>query len=178
MRPELVNSARTRIRLPVATFTALCGAAVAVGSLLTWVSARDARPRMGMDHTSFSNMLVYSFANGNPFWKSVGFVVLVLGVLMAIGALAGLRTLTVLAALLALAAAGMWIGLTVHHYNTPNLPNAHYLNPANLPWSDLREGAWLTIAGAVLGLLSAFLLRRRIHEPAGEAVATGRDRLD
>jgi hypothetical protein len=131
-----------------------------------------------MDHTSFSNMLVYSFANGNPFWKSVGFVVLVLGVLMAIAALTGLRTLTVLAALLVLAAAGMWIGLTVHHYNTPNLPNGHYLNPANLPWSDLREGAWLTIAGVVLGLLSAFWLRRRIREPTREAVAAGRDRLD
>jgi hypothetical protein len=178
MRPELVNSSRTRIRLPVAAFTALCGVAVAVGSLLTWISARGARPRMGMDHTSFSGMLVYSFVNGSPFWKSVGFVVLVLGVLMVIGALTGLRTLAVLAALLALAAAGMWIGLIVHHYNTPNLPNAHYLNPANLPWSDLREGAWLTIAGAVLGLLSAFLLRRRIRGPAGEAVATGRDPLD
>jgi len=178
MRPELVKSARTRIRLPVATFTAFCGVATAVGSLLTWVSARGVRPRMGMDHTSFSGMLVYSFANGSPFWKSVGFVVLVLGGLMAIGALAGLRMLTVLAAVLALGAAGMWIGLIVHHYNTPNLPNAHYLNPANLPWSDLREGAWLTIAGAVLGLLSAFLLRRRIREPASEAMAAGRDRLD
>jgi hypothetical protein len=120
MRPELVNSARTRIRRPVATFTALCGVAAAVGSLLTWISARGARPRMGMDHTSFSGMLVYSLANGNPFRKSVGFVVLVLGGLMVIGALAGLRTLTVLAALLALAAAGMWIGLVVHHYNAPN----------------------------------------------------------
>lgn len=172
MRLELVKSARTRIRLPVAAFTALCGAATAVGGLLTWLSARGARPTMGMDHTSFAGMLVYSFANGNPFWKSAGFVVLVLGALMAIGALAGLRTLTVLAALLAFAAAGMWIGLIVHHYNTPNLPNAHYLNPASLPWSDLRAGAWLTITGAVLGLLSAFLLRRRVHEPASEAAAS------
>jgi hypothetical protein len=178
MRPEPVKSAQTRIRLPVASFAALCGVATALGSLLMWISARGARPRMGMDHTSFSQMLVYSFANESTFWKSVGFVVFVLGVLMVIGALAGLRTLTVLAAVLALAAAGMWIGLTVHHYNTPNLPNAHYLNPANLPWADLREGAWLTIAGAVLGLLSAFLLRRRIREPASGAVAAGRDRLD
>jgi len=159
-------------------FTALCGVAAAVGSLLTWVSARGARPRMGMDHRSFSGVLVYSFANGNPFWRSVGFVVLVLGGLMVIGALAGVRMLTVLAAVLALAAVGMWIGLIVHHYNTPNLPNAHYLNPANRPWSDLREGAWLTMASAVLGLLSAFLLRRRIREPASEAMAAGRDRLD
>src|SRR5712691_2607492 len=47
MRLELVKSTRTRIRLPVATFTALCGVATAAGSLLTWVSARGARPRMG-----------------------------------------------------------------------------------------------------------------------------------
>jgi len=90
-------------------------------------------------------------ADGIPFGKSAGFAVLVLGGLIVIGALAGLRTLTVLAAVLALAAAEMWIGLVVHHYNTPNLPNVHYANPANLPWSELREGAWLTIVGAVLG---------------------------
>lgn len=174
----VINNARTRIRLPVAAFTALCGVATAVGGLLTWVSARGPRPRLGMDHTSFSKMLVYSFANGSPFWTSAGFAVLVLGVLMVIGALGGLRTLTVLAAVLALAAAGIWLGLIVHHYNTPNLPNVHYANPANLPWSDLREGAWLTIAGAALGVVSAFWLRRRIREPASGAVATGRDRLD
>jgi len=172
-----IKNAQTRIRLPVAAFTTLCGAATAIGGLLTWVSARGPRPRMGMDHTSFSKMLIYSFADGSPFWTSAGFAVLVLGVLMVIGALAGLRTLTVLAAVLALAGAGMWLGLIVHHYNTPNLPNVHYANPANLPWSDLREGAWLTIVGAVLGLVSALWLRRRIHEPA-ETVAAGRDRLD
>jgi hypothetical protein len=164
MSRQLISSARTRIRLPVAAFTALCGAAAAVGGLLTWIRTRGPRPSLGMDHTSFSRMLVYTFQNGVTFWKSVGFVVLVLGVLMVIGALAGLRTLTVLAALLALGAAGMWVGLVAHHYNTPNLPNSHYLNPANLPWPDLRAGAWLTIVSAVLGLLSALLLGRRAHE--------------
>ena len=130
-----------------------------------------------MDHTSFPKMLVYSFANGSPFWKSAGLVVLVLGVLMVIGALAGLRTLTVIAAVLALVAGGMWIGLVVHHYNTPNLPNVHYANPVSLPWSDLREGAWLTIAGAVLGLVSAFWLRHRVRGSAREVVMPGRDRV-
>ncbi len=175
---RLLKNPRTRIRLPVATFTTLCGVATAIGGLLTWVSARGPRPRLGMDHTSFSKMLVYSFANGSPFWQSAGDAVLVLGVLMVIGALAGLRTLTVLAVVLALAAAGIWLGLIVHHYNTPTPPNVHYANPANLPWPDLREGAWLTIAGAALGVVSAFWLRLRIHEPASGAVATGRDRLD
>jgi hypothetical protein len=157
----------------VATLTAVGGAAAAVGALLTWVSARGARPGMGMSHTSLSRMLVWSFANGSSFWKSAGFAVLVLGVLMVIGALTGLRTLVVLTALLALVAAGMWIGLITHHYNTPNLPNVHYANPANLAWSDLRAGAWLTICGGVLGLLSAFLLRERVREPAISAAQGG-----
>lgn len=169
-----IKNPRTRVRLPVAAFTTLCGVATAAGGLLTWVSAGGARPRLGIDHTSFSKMLVNSVANGSPFWTSAGFAVLVLGVLMVIGALAGLRTLTVLAAVLALAAAGMWIGLIMHHYNTPSLPNVHYANPANLPWSDLREGAWLTISGALLGVVSAFWLSRRIRESARGAVAAGR----
>ncbi len=164
MTLELFSGTRTRIRPQVAAFTALCGAAIAVGSLLTWVSAHGARPALGMVHTSLRQMLVYSFAHVTSFWESVSFAVLVLGVLMVIGALTGVRTLAVLAGLLALAAAGMWTGLVVHHFNTPGLPNSHYLNPANLPWADLREGAWLTTTGAVLGLVSAFWLRRRLAD--------------
>jgi hypothetical protein len=113
---------------------------------------------MGMDHTSFSKMLVYTFANERPYVKSVGFTVLLLGALMVIGGLSGLRVFTVLGGVLALGVAGMWIGLTTHHYNTPQLPNSYYLNPAHLPWSDLRAGAWLTICGAALGVLSTFVL--------------------
>lgn len=114
-----------------------------------------------MDHASLSQMLFYSFAHVTTFWESAGFAVLMLGAAMVIGALTGLRTLAVVAGLLALAAGGMWIGLVVHHFNTPGLPNSHYLNPANLPWADLRAGAWLTIAGAALGLVIGFWLRRR-----------------
>lgn len=161
MTLDRFKSGRTRIRPQVAAFTAVCGAAIVIGSLLTWLSAHGARPALGMDHTSLSQMLVYSFAHVATFWESVGFAVLILGVLMVIGALTGLRTLAVLAGLLALAAGGMWIGLVVHHFNTPGLPNSHYLNPANLPWADLRAGAWMTITGAALGLVSAFWLRRR-----------------
>lgn len=161
MRQDFGPSSRTRVRGPVAAVAALCGAATAVGGLLTWVTARGPRPGLGMNHTSLARMLVWNYANGGSFWKSAGFAVLVLGVLIVIGALAGLRTLVVIAALLALGAAGMWIGLVVSHYNSPALPNLHYANPADLPWSDLRAGAWLTILGAVLGLVSAFWLRRR-----------------
>jgi hypothetical protein len=153
------KTGRTPIRPQVAAYTALCGAAIVTGSLLTWLSAHGARPAMGIDHTSFGHMLVYSFTDVASFWRSAGFAVLILGAAMVIGALAGIRTLAVLAGLLALAAAEMWTGLVVHHFNTPGLPNSHYLNPANLPWTDLRAGAWLAIIGAVLGMVSAFWLR-------------------
>jgi hypothetical protein len=155
------KSGRTRIRPQVAAFTALCGAAIVIGSQLTWLSARGARPALGMDHTSFGQMLVYSFARVASFWQSPGFAVLVLGAVMVIAALTGMRTLAVVAGLLALVAAGMWIGVVVHYFNTPGLPNSHYLNPANLPWAQLREGAWLAIIGGILGLVAAFWLRRR-----------------
>ena len=68
MTMELFSSTRTRIRPQVAAFTALCGVAVAAGSLLTWVSARGARPAIGMAHTSLAPMLVYSFAHTDSFW--------------------------------------------------------------------------------------------------------------
>jgi len=160
MTPEPSSSPRTRIRPQVAAFTAACGAAIVIGSFLVWVSARGTRPEMGMAHTSLARMLVYTFAV-TSFWSSVAFAVLILGGAVVAGALAGVRTLAVVAGLLALAASGMWIGLVVHHFNTPGLPNSHYLNPANLPWADLRAGAWLTLTGAALGLVSAFWLRRR-----------------
>lgn len=146
---------------PLATsLTALSGVATAVGALLPWISASGARPFIGVAHTSFSKMLVYTFAEGS-FFRSVGAVVFVLGALMVVGSLVASRALLASAALLALAAGGMWIGLVVHHFNTPNLPNLHYVNPANLPWLDLRVGAWLTTGGAVFGLLGAVLQRRR-----------------
>jgi hypothetical protein len=159
---QLARSSRTRTRLAVATITSLGGVMVMAGALQTWLSARGPRPATGMTHTSLSRMLVYSYTATSSFWSSAAVAVLVLGFLVVIGGLAGLRTLTVIAALLTLAASGMWIGVVVHHYNTPSLPNVHYANPLNLPWSDLRAGAWLTISSATLGLISAFWLRRRI----------------
>jgi hypothetical protein len=158
---QLTDSPRIRARLAVATITSLGGAAVMAGALLTWLSARGPRPAMGMIHTSLSRMLDYSYTATSSFWTSAAFAVVVLGFLVVIGGLTRLRTLAVIAALLTLAASGMWIGVVVHHYNTPSLPNVHYANPLNLPWSDLRAGAWLTISAAAAGLISAFWLRRR-----------------
>jgi hypothetical protein len=159
---QLDRSTRTRTRLAAGTITSLGGVVVMAGAMLTWLSARGPRPATGMTHTSLSRMLVYTYTATSSFWTSAAFAVLVLGFLVVIGGLAGLRTLTVIAALLTLAASGMWIGVVVHHYNTPSLPNVHYANPLNLPWSDLRAGAWLTISAATLGLITAFWLRRRL----------------
>jgi hypothetical protein len=145
---------RNRARLPTAVCAGACGVATATGGLLTWVSATGPRPTMGLAHTSFSKMLVYTLATRTPYVKSVGFVLLALGIAMVIGALSGLRILTALSAVVALAVGGMWIGLAVHHFNTPHLPNSYALDPAHLPWSALRIGAWLTLSGALLGLLS------------------------
>jgi hypothetical protein len=158
---QLARNSRIRTRMGVAIITSLGGAAVMAGALLNWLTARGPRPATGMMHTSLSRMLVYAYAATSSFWTSATFAVLVLGFLVVIGGLAGLRTLTVIAALLTLAVSGMWIGVVVHHYNTPGLPNVHYANPVNLPWSDLRAGAWLTISAATAGLISAFWLRRR-----------------
>lgn len=159
---HLASSSRTGTRLTAATITSLGGVLVMAGALLTWLSARGPRPATGMTHTSLSRMLDFTYTATGSFWTSAAFAVVVLGFLVVIGGLAGLRTLTVIAALLTLAASGMWIGVVVHHFNTPTLPNVHYANPLNLPWSDLRAGAWLTISAAALGLISAFWLRRRI----------------
>ena len=158
---QLARSSHIRTRLGAAALTSLGGVAVMAGALLTWLSARGPRPATGMMHTSLSRMLVYSYTATSSFWTSAAFAVIVLGFLVAIAGLAGLRTLAVIAALLTLAASGMWIGVVVHHYNTPSLSNVHYANPVNLPWSDLRTGAWLTISAAAVGLVSAFWLRRR-----------------
>jgi hypothetical protein len=161
--PSAVLRSR-QVRPGVAVFAAACGVIIAVGALLPWLGADGARPAMGMRHTSLSQMLVYTVRESSM-GSSVAFAVLVLGALIVIGALTGLRIMVGTAALLALAAGGMWIGLIEHHYNTPELPNIHYVNPANLPWSGLRLGAWLTIAAAVLALLSAFALRQPTGAP-------------
>jgi hypothetical protein len=52
-------------------------------------------------------------------------------------------------ALVALVGAGLWVGLDASHFHS-----------SNLPYSDLRLGAWLAIGGGLIGLISAFFLRR------------------
>jgi hypothetical protein len=89
-------------------------------------------------------------------------------VLVLLGGLAASRAVTGCFSLVALSAAGLWIGLNASHYA-----------PTDLPYSDLPAGAWLAVAGGLVGLLSAFLLRRRAggrHAPQGAQSATTRRR--
>jgi hypothetical protein len=149
----------TRGRLANVVVVSLCGVATGLGGILTWLKPRDGRPNMGMDRTSFTKMLDYTMRTGHPYVMSVGFVVVLLGILILLGGLSGQRFLAVIGAFLALGVADTWIGLATHHYFTPRLPNRYYLNPAHLPWSQLSLGAWVTVCGAALGLLSTIVLR-------------------
>jgi hypothetical protein len=152
----------TERRPAVAVLTALSGIAIGVGALLPWVEARGNRPRSGITHTSVAGLFRWSYENSSPFLRSFGAVVLLAGILVLLGGLAASRLLAGLFSLVALAAAGLWIGLNASRYS-----------PTDLPYQDLRAGAWLTMVGGLVGLLSSFMLRRR-RVRGSHTVAAGR----
>jgi hypothetical protein len=137
-------------RSGVAPLAALCGIAIGVGALLPWMDARGPRPQCGITHTSVAGLFRWSYENASPYLRSFGAVILLAGVLVLLGGLAASRAVTGCFSLVALSAAGLWIGLNASHYA-----------PTELPYSDLPAGAWPAVAGGLVGLLSAFLLRRR-----------------
>ncbi|HUZ54235.1 MAG TPA: hypothetical protein VMU94_17130 [Streptosporangiaceae bacterium] len=141
---------RTRRRAAVAVLVALCGIAIAAGSVLTWTSARGHRPSSGIRHTAISGVLHWTYQSTGLFTHSFAMVVLVAGALVIVGGVFASRLLAGLFSLVALAASGAWIGLNARHYS-----------PVNLPYSDLRLGAWLAVGGSLIGLLSSFFMRRR-----------------
>jgi membrane protein YqaA with SNARE-associated domain len=163
--PDPNTCSMIRHRLPMAILASACGVASGIGGFFGWMNIRTA-PRM--DHTSLSRMLNYSLATDHTYLKSVGFVMLLLGVLMVLGGLSGLRVLTALGALLALLIAGIWIGLVAHHYTGSHLPNSYYANPLHLPWSKLQSAAWVTIGAASLGFLSTLIPRGWLR-PVGQS---------
>ena len=127
----------------------LCGLVIVVGAFLTWVDARAARPASGITHTSITGLFRWSYQNAAPFVSSFALAVVVAGALVAIGGFVASRLLASLFSVLALAAAGLWIGLNASHYRT-----------IEFPYSDLRAGAWLVVGGGLIGLLTSFALRR------------------
>lgn len=130
----------------------LCGVAIVAGARLSWISARGTRPASGINETSVTGLLHWSYQPCHTFVESFSFAVIVAGVGVVIGGLVASRLLAALFSFLAIAAAGLWIGLNATHYS-----------PTTLSYADLRVGAWLTIGGAVIGLIgSSFLRSRRI----------------
>lgn len=141
---------RRRRRAGVAVLVGLCGIAIVAGARLSWVSARGTRPASGITHTSITGLFHWSYQYCASFVGSFAFPVIMAGVLVFIGGLVASRLLAGLFSFIALAVAGLWIGLNASHYS-----------PVNLPSSDLRTGAWLTVGGSLIGLLSSSFLRRR-----------------
>jgi len=140
---------RKRRRAGVALLVALCGIAIAVGAFLNWVIARGARPASGINHTAITGLFHWNYQHVSSFLSSFGMVLAVAGALVLIGGLAASRFLAALFAVVALAGAGLWIGLDASHFHS-----------SDLPYSDLRLGAWLAIGGGLIALISAFFLRR------------------
>jgi hypothetical protein len=141
---------RTRRRAAVAVLVALCGIAIAGGSVLTWIRARGPRPSSGIRHTAISGLLHWSYQPTGLFTHSVAMVVLVAGALVFVGGVFASRLIAGLFSLVALVASVAWIGLNATHYS-----------PVNLPYSDLRLGAWLAMGGSLIGLLSSISMRHR-----------------
>jgi hypothetical protein len=137
-------------RSGVAVLVVICGIAITVGSIETWVSARGNRPASGIRHSAISGMLHWRYQPAPMFTSSFAMVVLVAGALVFVGGVFASRTLAGVASLIAVAASGVWIGLNASHYN-----------PTPLPYSDLRLGAWLAIGGGLIGLISSFFVRSR-----------------
>lgn len=146
----LTSPKRISQRQPAAAAIAgLCGIAITAGALLPWVTARGRRPASGIMHTSLAGLFHWTYQNSSPFGPSFAIAVVACGLLVLAGAVAGSRLLTGFFSALALAAGGLWIGLNAAHYS-----------PISLPYSDLRPGAWLTLAGGIFALAAAAVLRR------------------
>jgi hypothetical protein len=135
----------------VAALIALCGIAISAGSIQTWVSASGPRPNSGIQHTAVAGVLHWRYQSTITFSSSFGLVVIVAGGLVFIGGVLASQQFASLFSIIALAAAGIWIGLNATHYS-----------PTDLRYTDLRLGAWLVVAGSLVGLMSSFFVRR--HE--------------
>lgn len=132
----------------VSVIAGLCGIAIGVGAWMPWIGARGSRPASGIGHTALTGLSHWSYQNSG-FFTSFAIAVAACGLLVLLGAMAGSRVITAFFSLIALAAAGLWIGLDASHYHS-----------ATLPYSDLRLGAWLTLGGGLIGLIAGIVLRK------------------
>jgi hypothetical protein len=142
----------TQRRSLVCLLVVVCGAAIIAGTRLGWVTASGRRPASGIIGTSLTALQHWSYEASSSYFTSFSFAILLAGALVL---LAGVLASTFLAALfsfIAFAGAGLWIGL-----------NATHFSPVSLTSADLRIGAWLTIGGGLVGLVSSFFMRARFN---------------
>lgn len=149
----MTSAEQTRVRVPVALLGMLSGAAIIVSSFVTWINGRGDRPGTGVADTSVAQLFRWTWRNNVGFATSVGLVLLILGILVVIGAFVGSRVGVFLASLLAFAVSFMWGARMISYYNDAGLWPVR-------SWSDLRQGAYLGIIGALVGAVSSFWLRR------------------
>jgi drug/metabolite transporter (DMT)-like permease len=141
---------RTGRRAAVAALIAFCGIAIAFGSVQTWIVARGRRPSSGISHTAIAGLLHWTYHDARSFTGSFAMVVVVAGGLVFAGGMFASRQMASWFSFIALAASALWIGLYATHYR-----------PTDLPYTDLRIGAWLAIGGSLIGLMSSFFVRRQ-----------------
>jgi len=96
----------------------------------------------------------WSYQYSGSFLTSFAMVVVVAGTVVFLGGLAASRLLAVFSRSSLYTHTGLWIGLDASHYNS-----------ADMPYSDLRIGAWLTIGGGLIELISGFVVRRSLVRP-------------
>ena len=123
-------------RAGVAILVWICGIALVAAARICLVCGRASRPPSGISGTSLTGLLRWSYQPCQTFVNSFGFAVVVAGAGVFLGGLLASRFLASLFSFLALAAAGLWLALNASHYSH-----------VDLPASDLRVGAWLTIGG-------------------------------
>lgn len=132
----------------VATIVALSGLAIAASAVQTWIGARGHRPSSGISHTAIAGVLHWTYQYCASFDRSFAMVVAVAGGLVFLGGVIASELLASVSSFIALSASAAWIGLNATHYS-----------PVNLPYTDLRAGAWLAIGGSLLALMSSFFVR-------------------
>src|ERR1700751_6121314 len=102
-------------RAVVATIVALCGLAIAVGAIEPWIGARGRRPASGIRHTAIAGVLHWNYQHTASFDRSFALVVVVAGALVFVAGVVAWEFAASAFSFIALAAAGVWIGLNVSH---------------------------------------------------------------